>query len=277
MASILINESPTSDFQFHCGLKQRDPLAPYLFILILESLHLPFSRAVDAGIFTGIKIDSSLTISHLFYADDAVFIGEWSNANLTGSIPCRYSKAVIGVKVLGRTVSKDADFISGLAMRRVTNAVDLMGLLSLVHMEEADLFFDKGLRGSIENMVLCGEPFFEDLQWRLASLPILFAGLGLYSTKVASSYASVASRGQSWVLIDHILLESGICGMDDDYVSALDCLRSMIPSFDFSRFTNKTTVTSKAQQTLACALFSEMVKNIDDVPSSLARRPPFRA
>nr|GEV56856.1 RNA-directed DNA polymerase, eukaryota, reverse transcriptase zinc-binding domain protein [Tanacetum cinerariifolium] len=50
----------------------------------MESLHLSFSRAVDAGIFTGIKIDYSLTISHLFYADDAVFIGEWSNANLTG-------------------------------------------------------------------------------------------------------------------------------------------------------------------------------------------------
>nr|GFA58796.1 RNA-directed DNA polymerase, eukaryota [Tanacetum cinerariifolium] len=76
--------SPTSEFQFHCGLKQRDPLAPYLFILIIESLHLSFSRAVDTGIFTGIKIDSSLMISHIFYVDDAVFIGEWSNANLTG-------------------------------------------------------------------------------------------------------------------------------------------------------------------------------------------------
>nr|GFA50517.1 RNA-directed DNA polymerase, eukaryota [Tanacetum cinerariifolium] len=84
MTSILINESPTSKFQFHCGLKQGDPLAPYLFILITESLYLSFSKAVDAGIFTGIKIDSSLTISYLFYADDAVFIGEWSNANLTG-------------------------------------------------------------------------------------------------------------------------------------------------------------------------------------------------
>nr|GEV13633.1 hypothetical protein [Tanacetum cinerariifolium] len=73
--AILINGSPTSEFQFHYGLKQGDPLAPYLFILIMESLYLSFSRAVDAGIFTGIKIDSSLTISHLFYADDVVFIG----------------------------------------------------------------------------------------------------------------------------------------------------------------------------------------------------------
>ncbi|GKD68870.1 RNA-directed DNA polymerase, eukaryota [Tanacetum coccineum] len=83
-ASILVNGSPTSEFQAYCGLKQGDPLAPFLFILVMESLHLSFSRAIDAGIFTGIKLDSSLTISHLFYADAAVFIGEWSNDNLKG-------------------------------------------------------------------------------------------------------------------------------------------------------------------------------------------------
>nr|GEX68489.1 RNA-directed DNA polymerase, eukaryota, reverse transcriptase zinc-binding domain protein [Tanacetum cinerariifolium] len=81
MASILLNGSPTLEFQFHCGLKQG--LAPYLFILIMESLHLSFSRAVDDGVFKGIKIDSSLTVSHLFYADDAVFIGEWSTENIS--------------------------------------------------------------------------------------------------------------------------------------------------------------------------------------------------
>ncbi|GJV80315.1 RNA-directed DNA polymerase, eukaryota [Tanacetum coccineum] len=84
MASVLLNGSPTFEFQFHCGLKQGDPLAPYLFILIMESLHLSLSRAIEAGIFKGIKIGSSLNISHLFYADDAVFIGEWSIANLSG-------------------------------------------------------------------------------------------------------------------------------------------------------------------------------------------------
>ncbi|GKA93469.1 RNA-directed DNA polymerase, eukaryota [Tanacetum coccineum] len=84
MASILINGSPTSEFQFHCGLKQGDPLAPFLFILVMESFHLAFSRATDAGVFNGIRIGSSLMISHLFYADDAVFIGEWSQDNLIG-------------------------------------------------------------------------------------------------------------------------------------------------------------------------------------------------
>ncbi|GJR94426.1 RNA-directed DNA polymerase, eukaryota [Tanacetum coccineum] len=74
-ASILVNGSPTSEFHLHRGLKQGDPLAPFLFLLIMEALHLSFSQAVEAGIFTSIKIDPTITLSHLFYADDAVFIG----------------------------------------------------------------------------------------------------------------------------------------------------------------------------------------------------------
>ncbi|GJR68055.1 RNA-directed DNA polymerase, eukaryota [Tanacetum coccineum] len=73
-ASVLVNSSPTSEFQFHCGLKQGDPLAPYLFLLVMESLHYFFSRVVEAGVFKGISFNESVNISHLFYADDAVFI-----------------------------------------------------------------------------------------------------------------------------------------------------------------------------------------------------------
>nr|GFB10981.1 RNA-directed DNA polymerase, eukaryota, reverse transcriptase zinc-binding domain protein [Tanacetum cinerariifolium] len=51
MASVLVNGSPSTEFPFHCGLKQGDPLSPYLFILIMESLHMSFSRAVNEGLF----------------------------------------------------------------------------------------------------------------------------------------------------------------------------------------------------------------------------------
>nr|GEW26261.1 RNA-directed DNA polymerase, eukaryota [Tanacetum cinerariifolium] len=83
MASVLVNGSPTAEFQFFRGLKQGDPLAPYLFIFVMDSLHLSFSRTVDVGIFKGIQIGKDITLSHLFYADDAVFIGEWSDENLS--------------------------------------------------------------------------------------------------------------------------------------------------------------------------------------------------
>ncbi|GJX36638.1 hypothetical protein Tco_0248195 [Tanacetum coccineum] len=166
-----------------------------------------------------------------------------------GLFPVNIRRPSSGVKLLGVAISRDAYFISGLAMRRAMNAVDLMSLLPQlhvsqsellllrscmgiaklffglrtyqpVHMEETALFFDKGLCGSIENIVVCGGPFFRDLQWRLASLPIRFGGL------------------------------------DDDYISALACLRDTILSFDFSGFTNKDTAPLK--HTLANVLFREM-------------------
>nr|GEZ49422.1 RNA-directed DNA polymerase, eukaryota [Tanacetum cinerariifolium] len=84
MASILVNGSPSSEFQFHCGLKQGDILAPYLFILVMESLYLSVSRAVEAGIFSGINVDPSLTISYLFYANDAVPLINLKKSQLLG-------------------------------------------------------------------------------------------------------------------------------------------------------------------------------------------------
>nr|GEU37546.1 cysteine-rich receptor-like protein kinase [Tanacetum cinerariifolium] len=47
--SIIINGSPTGEFQFGKGLKQGDPLSPFLFLLVMESLHISFKRVVDAG------------------------------------------------------------------------------------------------------------------------------------------------------------------------------------------------------------------------------------
>ncbi|GJW05823.1 RNA-directed DNA polymerase, eukaryota [Tanacetum coccineum] len=80
--SILVNGSPTDEFQFFKGLKQGDPLSPFLFILIMESLHLSFQRVIDAGLFKGINLNHSLCLSHMFYADDAVFVGQWSDGNI---------------------------------------------------------------------------------------------------------------------------------------------------------------------------------------------------
>ncbi|GJV05733.1 RNA-directed DNA polymerase, eukaryota [Tanacetum coccineum] len=81
--SVLVNGSPTSEFQFFKGLKQGDPLSPFLFILVMESLHLSFQNVVNAGLFKGVVLDNSLQLSHLFYADDVIFIGQWCTSNIT--------------------------------------------------------------------------------------------------------------------------------------------------------------------------------------------------
>nr|GEU31990.1 hypothetical protein [Tanacetum cinerariifolium] len=83
-ASILVNGSPTDEFSFHRGLRQGDHLSPFLFILVMESLHVSFQRIIDRGLFDPIYIgnDNTIPISHLFYADDAMFIGKWTCSNV---------------------------------------------------------------------------------------------------------------------------------------------------------------------------------------------------
>ncbi|GJS70212.1 RNA-directed DNA polymerase, eukaryota [Tanacetum coccineum] len=113
--SIIINGSPTEEFQFFKGLKQGDPLSPFLFILIMESLHLSFQRVVDAGMFNGIKLSTSLNISHMFYADDAVFVGQWCDGNITTLVhvlECFYRASGLRInmsksKIMGVHVDSD--------------------------------------------------------------------------------------------------------------------------------------------------------------------------
>ncbi|GKB79727.1 hypothetical protein Tco_0946622 [Tanacetum coccineum] len=58
------------------------PLSPFLFILIMKSLHLSFQKVVNEGLFKGVSIGSSLQLSHLFYADGVIFMGQWSGSNI---------------------------------------------------------------------------------------------------------------------------------------------------------------------------------------------------
>nr|GEU72270.1 RNA-directed DNA polymerase, eukaryota, reverse transcriptase zinc-binding domain protein [Tanacetum cinerariifolium] len=81
-SSVLVNGSPTAEFEISRGLRQGDPLSPFLFILAMEGLHTLTCKALDNGIFTGAYIgNENLRISHLIYVDDAIFFGEWSFTN----------------------------------------------------------------------------------------------------------------------------------------------------------------------------------------------------
>ncbi|GJU02686.1 putative reverse transcriptase domain-containing protein [Tanacetum coccineum] len=271
------------------GVQQGDPLGPLLFALVLH----PLVHRIR---------DCCQLLFHAWYLDDGTIIGDtkevakaidiiraegprlglelnikktevfWPSCNgvkvKEGLFLRDIGRPTLGVKLLGGAVSRDAGFISSLAVKRASRAVELMSLLSSLRDPQSELLllrscmgvakllfglrtcqpmyigeavsiFDNGLRRAIEAIVVCGGPFFGDFQWRLASLPIRFGGLGLCSAEDVSTYAFVASRAQSWSLQDHILQGCGIDGADSDYGYALDRVRieivkSLGVSFDLS-------------------------------------------
>ena len=115
-SSILVNGSPTDEFELFKGLRQGDPLSPFLFILAMESLHSLTCKAEELGLFKGATIGSdNMSISHLMYADDVIFFGEWSWVNTQNLISMlRVFFLISGLKinvnksnVLGVGVSDD--------------------------------------------------------------------------------------------------------------------------------------------------------------------------
>ncbi|XP_052625816.1 uncharacterized protein LOC128132862 [Lactuca sativa] len=101
-ASVLVNGSPTGEFQIHRGLRQGDPLSPFLFILAMEGLHIALMRARAGNALRGVSI-SGIEISHLLYADDVMLITPWDpeNANrLLRILRCFYLASGLKINLL---------------------------------------------------------------------------------------------------------------------------------------------------------------------------------
>ncbi|KAJ9565542.1 hypothetical protein OSB04_001508 [Centaurea solstitialis] len=80
--SVLINGVPSREFRMEKGIRQGDPLAPFLFILAAEGLSIVFREAQRSNIFKGIRPGNlQEELSLLQFADDAIIMGEWEPEN----------------------------------------------------------------------------------------------------------------------------------------------------------------------------------------------------
>ena len=70
---ILVNGEPHDDIKPTRGLRQGDPLSPYLFLLVSEGLNSLIQQAVAAGDIRGFSLcRNGPWISHLFFVDDTL-------------------------------------------------------------------------------------------------------------------------------------------------------------------------------------------------------------
>ncbi|GLT97187.1 hypothetical protein SLE2022_147640 [Rubroshorea leprosula] len=90
--TILVNGGKTEKLTPTRGIRQGDPLSPYLFILCMEFLSIKISGDMARGLWKGSKAGKrGPTLSHLFFADDLIFVGKASLSN------CLYIKNLLNL------------------------------------------------------------------------------------------------------------------------------------------------------------------------------------
>ena len=71
--SVLLNGSPLRPFRMEKGLKKGDPLSPYLFLLVSETLVYILKRAHDLNMIEAVRIGKAkVSLKHLQFADDTL-------------------------------------------------------------------------------------------------------------------------------------------------------------------------------------------------------------
>lgn len=73
----VVNGVITNSFEASRGLKQGDPLSPYLFLICTEGFSTLLKKAQQDGIIKGIQVNrGGPWINHLFFADDSLIFAK---------------------------------------------------------------------------------------------------------------------------------------------------------------------------------------------------------
>lgn len=73
---MFVNGSPIEEFTDGCGLRQRDSLALFLFLIIVEGLTRLFQKAVQIGEYSRYQVEGGLKFDILQFKDDTILFWE---------------------------------------------------------------------------------------------------------------------------------------------------------------------------------------------------------
>ncbi|XP_058762737.1 secreted RxLR effector protein 78-like [Vicia villosa] len=68
--SVLVNGSATKEFKVEKGLRQGDPLSPFVFVLVMEALTALMKKSKEIGEFRGFRFNNGYEVDLLQLADD---------------------------------------------------------------------------------------------------------------------------------------------------------------------------------------------------------------
>ncbi|XP_057808453.1 uncharacterized protein LOC131022930 [Salvia miltiorrhiza] len=134
---VLVNGFPGDMFVPGRGLRQGDPLSPFLFLFCAEALSGLLRKAESQNLIHGARLcRSAPRISHLLFADDCIIFGR-ANVNEVGIIrhTLELYEGVSGQKV---NLDKSSISFSGGVVEEVKN--EMAGLLGVSHQDQQGVY-----------------------------------------------------------------------------------------------------------------------------------------
>ena len=110
--ALLINGGASPFFRFGRGLKQGFPIAPLLFLIVVEGLGRAILSANACGDLHGISFGNDISLSHDIFVDDIVMVTDGSYQSLS----TLYEILLVFCKASGMQINenKSAFYYSGL-------------------------------------------------------------------------------------------------------------------------------------------------------------------
>jgi len=162
--SVLVNGSPTNEFTPTRGLRQGDPMAPFLFLIVAEGLAGLVRQAVKKDLYSGIKVGSNETnVGLLQFADDTLFLCEAKAQN------ARTLKAILRSfeLALGLRVNFSKTKVGGLGLDASMLKV-FSNTLNCKHMDIPFVYLGMPIGGN-PRLKQFWQPMIENVSSRLAN------------------------------------------------------------------------------------------------------------
>ncbi|XP_021971506.1 uncharacterized protein LOC110866670 [Helianthus annuus] len=176
-SSVLDNGSSTFEFQCQKGLRQGDPISPFLFIMVVEMLSCMIDKAISVDALSGIQISNGMCVSHLLYVDNAIILGELFPSNI---------RNVSNIYAIGVQLGELNNMVAAVGCQVGIFPFKYLGLMVGANMNQAPVQVIKDLEVKMRNFLWGGDDWVKKLYWVAwdrVSLPKKNDGLGLSSIK----------------------------------------------------------------------------------------------